>query len=193
LRIAVEIVVLLDPDLLARFDERRRHGIHGAQILDAERASDAVPRKLSPALILGSLEERADIGVAPPLCSLGRPSVVVERVAANVDHRVHRARAAEQLAARHVEAPAEELGLGLGEIGPIVARLEQPGKRGRNARCERLACRAGFEQKNPHARLFREPSSENAPGRPGSDDDEIVLRAAFRPHRRDLQHELRLA
>ena len=52
------------------------------------------------------------------------PEVVVERPAADVEHRVHRARAAQRLAARDEQRAPVDGGLGLGRVVPVELRVE---------------------------------------------------------------------
>src|SRR5205823_14405262 len=69
---------------------------------------------------------------------LGRPLLVVERVAALEDHAVDRARAAEHLAARVVDAAAVHVRLGLGLVLPVVeAAADRERQRGRHVEVRR--------------------------------------------------------
>ena len=69
----------------------------------AQRAADAVVLRRAALVVLGALEVRQQVVVAPAGLV---PVVVVGAVAADVDHAVHRAGAAEHPAPRQVDAPA---------------------------------------------------------------------------------------
>ena len=89
--------------------------------------SDA-PRQLSS----DRSEVRQHVVPAPAAAPCSSHSVVVERPAADVEHRVHRARAAEALAARDVQLAAVDVRLGLGGVVPVELRVELVGERRRD-------------------------------------------------------------
>ena len=87
---------------------------------DAQRALAAAKGVVAAALVaFHALEEGQDVVVAPAAVAHLRPGVEVLRLAAHEGHAVDRAGAAEQLAARHREAAAVGVGLGLGGVEPV--------------------------------------------------------------------------
>ena len=104
----------------SRLDERG----HGAAVGHRERASDAVELVRAALVVLGPLEVRQHLVVRPARAALLGPAVEVGAVAAEVDHRVDRARAPDHPAAREVQAPPAEARLLLAEEVPVEVRLE---------------------------------------------------------------------
>src|SRR5262249_2165257 len=84
----VVVVVARDADLLAGVDERLDDRVHRAALADAQRAADPVVPVRAALVVLGALEVRQDVLVAPAGVPHRRPAVVVGPVAAHVDHRV---------------------------------------------------------------------------------------------------------
>src|SRR6516165_4438006 len=74
-------------------------------------------------VMLGFLEIGQYSFVRPAAVAELGPGVVVERIAAHIDHAVDRARSAEGLAARDRDRAAVEVRLRLGDEPPIVARV----------------------------------------------------------------------
>ena len=81
-------------------------GARRSRIGDVERAALSVKGVGESLVVLGSPEIRKHIVVRPSCVAERRPFVVVAAVAADVDHRVDRAAAAERLAARLIAATA---------------------------------------------------------------------------------------
>ena len=132
LRGAVVILVRLDAGFDRRLDAGIDERVHRAAVADRERPSDTVVIARATLVVLGSLEVREHVLVAPTLETQRRPLVVVEPVAADVDHRVERARAAEHPPAREVRPAAVETGLGLALEIPVDPALEQEPERHRD-------------------------------------------------------------
>ncbi len=155
---------------------------------DVEGAADAVVVLLAGAALaaLGALEVGQDLVPAPAGAAVGRPAVVVDRAAAHVEHRVHRARAAERLAARDVEAAVVAARLGLGLVVPVELRLELLGEGGGDRDLRRAAAAAGLDQQHLDAAVLAQPRRQQAAGGPGADDHVVVvvhlsLRLSTRP------------
>ena len=78
-------------------------------------------------VVLRAQEVRQQVLVAPPGAAvLVAPGVVVQPVAADVDHRVHRRGAAEHLAARPVDRAAVGALLRERDVVPVVLAAEEP-------------------------------------------------------------------
>src|SRR6478735_157438 len=74
-------------------------------------------------LVLGLLEERQHVVVAPAFAAALPPAVIIGRRAPHVDHAVDRAGAAQYLAARLVEDAAVELRFWLAVEHPVDPRV----------------------------------------------------------------------
>ena len=107
---------------------------------------------------------------APARRALRLPGVVVQRAAAHVEHRVHRARAAEALAARDVQRAPVDVRLGLGREVPVELGVELVGERGRDLDVGRAVPAAGLEQQHADRRVLGQAVGEHAAGRAGADD-----------------------
>ena len=105
------------------------------------------------------------------------PLVVVERIAADVDHAVDRGRAAERLAPRAVHAPAVHARLRLGDVGPVpggaVLRIRERGRHP-DAPLPPRHRPTGLDEKHAHVRVLGEPAREYAPRGAGPDDNVVV-------------------
>src|SRR6516165_5175962 len=100
-------------------------------------------------VMLGFLEIGQYSFVRPAAVAELGPGVVVERIAAHVDHAVDRARSAEGLAARDWDRAAVQFGLGLGGKPPIVARtIEELHEARRDADPHRIIGWPGFQQQD---------------------------------------------
>ena len=101
----VEVVVGLMPGLLRRLDIGVHQGVPGPAVADGQRAAGAVQVARAALVVLGPQEVGQHVRPAPSGRAARRPLVVVGTVPADVDHRVHRRRAAQHLAAGQVPAP----------------------------------------------------------------------------------------
>ena len=119
---AVEVVVARVAGGDRGLDDRAGPRVRRAQVLDPQRAADAVEAVGAAGVVLHPAEQRQHVLVGPGLVAGElRPLVVVGRRAADVDHRVDRRGAAEQLAARPEQLAAAEPGLRLGRVVPVAA------------------------------------------------------------------------
>ena len=91
------------PDLLRRLNGRGEERMRLVGGGHTQRTAGAVVLGCPAAEVLGALEERQDVVVAPARAAKLGPAVVVAAMAADVDHPVQRARAAEHLAAWDVD------------------------------------------------------------------------------------------
>src|SRR5262249_59300527 len=108
----------------------REDGGHGAARAAAGGPAAAVVAVLAALVVLGAAEVGQDVLVAPAVEAHRPPLVVVGPVAADVDHRVQRARPAEDAAARQVVAAVGPARLGLPEQGPIPHTRQLRAQRG---------------------------------------------------------------
>jgi len=123
---------------------------------------------------LGALEVRQHVAVAPARCPLALPALVVERVAAHVHHAVDRRGAAEDLAARGVQAAAVQLWLALGVVAPVVLRhVHRDRQRARHLDPHRAIGAAVLEQQHLVAAVLGQAVREHAAGGAGADDEVV--------------------
>ena len=131
-------------------------------------------------VVLGLDEVRQHVGVAPAGRALRLPGVVVERASAHVEHRVHRARAAERLAARDEQRASVDVRLGLGREVPVELGVELLREGRRDLDLQRAVLAAGLEQQHAHRGVLGEAVGEHAAGRAGADDHVVVARRSSR-------------
>jgi hypothetical protein len=112
------------------------------------------------------------VGVSP-LRQAGRgPAIVIVAVPVIVGHGVDRGRAADDLAARAFDAPAVEVGGGLGEVHPVVqALLQDAAPAERNVDPRIAVPSAGLEHEHLGVRLLGEAIGQGAAGGAGAHDD----------------------
>ena len=85
--LAVEVLVESQTGLLARVDEGAGDAVARAVLAHRQRPADAVPARGAALVVLGLQEVGEEVRPRP---AGDAPAVVVERVAADVDHRVDR-------------------------------------------------------------------------------------------------------
>ena len=169
----VEVIVGLMPGLLRRLEEGVHQGMPGPAVADGQRAAGTVQVARAALVVLGAQEVGQHVRPAPSGRAVGGPLVVVCRISADVDHRVHRRRAAQHLAAGQVPAPEVQPGLGIGQVVPVPLGLEQLPESRRNVDLQRGIGRTGLDQGHPHVGIFTQPGREHASGRAGPDDDVV--------------------
>jgi hypothetical protein len=174
---AVEIGAGLEPGLVRGGDERVVQFVAGAQVGDVERTAGAVIIVLAALLVLGAPEIRQHIVIAPAETAELAPIVEILALPADIDQSVDRAGAAKHFSPRPRDAATIEsrhrFSLELpGDLRVIDVAVE-PG-RDMNPRVRVLA--AGLDHEDLGAGIGRETVRQHAPGRPGSDNDEIIFR-----------------
>ena len=103
-----------------------KSGSRGSRVGDAERPVAAAKAVVAVAVVaFHAPEEGQDVLVAPALVAHLRPGVEVLRLAAHEGHAVDGAGAAQQPAARHREAAAVGIGLGLRGVEPVGLGIGQ--------------------------------------------------------------------
>src|SRR5690606_24933123 len=147
-----------------------------------ERPARSVELVLAALLVLALAEVGQHLVPRPPARAHLRPAVVVGRLAADVEHAVDRARAAEYLALGPlVPAPARPF-VDLGLVEPVdlrvVERLAEADRRVDHqvryelARLlERPIVAAGLEQHDLVFAAFGQPSGQDTSGAARADDD----------------------
>ena len=166
-------------EVLAGRQAARRRGVEeglreaGARqrVRDAQRPADAVVLGGAARVVLRAQEVGQHVVPAP--AELG-PLVVVGGVAADVDHRVQRRRAAERLAARQVDAAIVEPGLVAGAEVPVVLRAEERREGGRDVDEVRRVRRPGLQEQDLHIGVLAQPVGEHAARRARADDHVVV-------------------
>ena len=179
LRSAVEVEVVRMPSSDAGLDHRVDRRVQRPAVRHGERPADAVELVRAPLVVLGALEVRQHLVVAPALGTVCRPAVEVGSVATRVDHCVDRAAATDDLAARQEQSPAVQAGLRIAEQVPVDARLEQHRESDRHGDLRPAVVAACLEQRHPDIGIFAEPRSEHAACRSSTDDHVVVQRASF--------------
>jgi hypothetical protein len=132
------------------------------------------------------LEGRRRLGRPPARVSRRLPVGEIRGQAADIDHRVDRRRAAQQLAARPVDGASVKPRLGLGAEPPVHARVvEQPAIADRHPHVETPVGSAGLQKQHVVAAIRAQPLGQHATGRARADDDIVdhVHRAAPGPSR----------
>jgi hypothetical protein len=150
--------------------------------VDIARAIRDVHRPAAPApviraclVVLDRLEQRQQIVEAPAGISGIAPFVEVFALTPHPDHRVDRARPAEQLAARPVVSVAGQPRVGLGPVVPVhlwIVKGLAVAERHLNE--EAPVGSAGFQHKHGKAPACRKAFGQGRAGRSGADDNEII-------------------
>src|ERR1700733_13225021 len=120
LLLAVEILGGAELGLARGLQVDLPHRIVGSQPRDMERAALAVILAAELGIILRTLEVGQHVGIGPAGVAERGPVIAIAAVAADIDHRIDRGRAAEPLAARLIADPPVEAGLRHGIEGPVV-------------------------------------------------------------------------
>ena len=123
------------------------------------------------------LEVGQHLLIGPAAIAELAPGVVVERLAAHIEHAVDRARAAQRPAARAGNAAVGHALLRLHLEVPVeLLVVQQLGEAGRDVDPHRLVARARFEQQYLDARVLAQPAGQHAARRAAPDDDVIPIR-----------------
>ena len=119
-----------------------------------QRPARAVEFRFASRLHLRFLEVGKDVVETPALISEAGPVIEVEVIAADVNHGVHRTRAAQHFSARPVEAAVVEAGLGLGGVVPVDGCLVEFGECCGDVDFFCFVGAACFEEQNARVRVF---------------------------------------
>ena len=163
-----------------RIVERRRR----PAAADGERPAPAVMVRVRPLEILRPGEKGQDIVIGPARAAHLAPAVIVEPVAAGVDHAVDLVRSAQHLAARPVQPAAVQARLRLGDIVPVVVALaEQDAGEHRHLVERHPVPPAGLQHQHADGRVFGQSGAQHAACAARADDDIVE----FLGHRRDRE------
>ena len=114
---------------------------------------------------LDAVKGAGNVAIGPSLIAGCRPVVIITGLAPMIDQRVDRARPAENLAARVVDAAPAELGLWLGIIHPVDRLLvKQDAIADRHLDPEAAVRWSGLEQQDMMLATGGQPFSQNAAG-----------------------------
>ena len=180
LAVAVDVVGELVAGLLDGPEEGPEQRAGGRAALEDERAVVAAKRVVRARGETGlhPLEVRQAVGEVPAAHpGIGRPALVVERVAALEDHAVDAARATQQLAPGVIDPPAVHERLGLGLVFPVVEpAADRERERGRHVDedVRPVVGPPGLEHEDATRRVGAQPVGQGAPGRAAADDHEVV-------------------
>ncbi len=176
---AVEVVVQRIAGRVRGLDESFGERIAKAQIRHRERAVRAMPRIGAARVAFRTTEIRQHVLPAPARRAELRPFVVVARVAARVDHRVDRARAAHPAPARLVAAPPAEARLRHRLVAVVRAEFERHQCRDADRHVDEqvaLRVRAGLDQRDRRIGAgIGETACQARAARTAADDDVVVL------------------
>jgi hypothetical protein len=172
---AVEILVAGQPKRDRRLQPRPAQRVLIALILHPQRPPGAVIGRIASLLVLGSEEVGQHLDVAPARTAVGvAPSVVVDPVAANVDHAVDRRAAPERAPAGPGNNPLGSVPLGDGPIIPRQRTAPQRGSGGGHRDLGDVIGRSGFKHQDAGGRVLTQASRDHAPRAAGADDDIVV-------------------
>ena len=171
----VEVLVASQPGLYAGLDERVRDAVVRALLADRERPAGAVESGGATLVVLGLDEVRQEVGPAP---SRDAPGVVVERVAADVDHRVDRRGASEHSPARQRYASLIAVGFRRRVVVPVDLRRAELQVAERDVDVFVDVRRPGLQQQHLHVRVFAEARRQHA-ARRSSPDDHVVVHSTL--------------
>ena len=160
--------------LLTRLDERSEQRVAHRATRDMQGAVAAAVVVAAAGAGLRALEVGQHVRIGPARQSVAGPAVVIERVAADVDHGIERRRPSEHASARPIHAPAVHVGLRLGLVGPVIFGVaEIVGERGRHLDLPGAVLGPGLQQEHARASL-RKSVRQHAAGRPRADDHIVV-------------------
>ncbi len=169
--VGVERVAGLHP----RLDEGVEQRIGAGGRAHRQLAARAVEFAGAAVVRLGLAEGLQHLVVGPVAQPHLRPAVVVQPVAAGVDHAVDRRGAAQHPPARPGDAAAVQMRLGLGGEAPVaVAPGEQAPGHDRHAEHRVPVAGARLDQQHAAATVGRQPVGQYASGRAGAHDDDVV-------------------
>ena len=182
LRGAVLVGIVRQPHLLGRLDHLLQQGDFVARRVGDGKDAVAAAELIGAALeALHALEDRQHVLEAPAAIAELRPVVVVLRLAADIDHAVDRAGAAQHAAARHGDAASARAFVGLRRVAPVDGGIvDHLGDADRYLRPEEVrALGAGLEQQHAMLATLAQPARDHRARGPGTDDDVVIGRVAF--------------
>ena len=170
---AVEVVAARIAERLEAFHDGVADGVGVAPVLDVQWPARTVIGVCPVLVVLGPPEVGQHIVVSPTTVARLCPGVVVAAVAPDVDHGVDAAAPAQHFPAWPVQPAPVQVRLRLCLVVPVERRLEQLGKRRRNADLLGGVGVARFEQQHLTARVFAQAVRHDAPRRTRAHNHEI--------------------
>jgi hypothetical protein len=188
---AVVVVVERDAGLLRGRHHRGEHRVRLVARRDPQWPAGAVQLVGAAIEVLDRLEHGQHVVPAPAGTAAVGPTVVVQAMAADVDHPVERARAAHHLAARPVQAPPGAPLLGLGVVRPVD--LGEPELRPAPRVVDRRVGRgpAGLDERHRRAAV-EQRTRGRAAGRAPADHDVVVRRHVARRESESIATAVRM-
>ncbi len=180
---SVEIGIFAYLGLRAGLDKSLRDGAWRVLLGDVQRAGITVQGVATALVTLRPPEIRQHILPGPAGATLRSPVVIVAGMAADIEHRVDGAGAAEGAAARLVALAAVQARLRHRLIGPVVdpAVARQHGDDAqRRADQDVPALAAGLDQANGDIRILAEPRRQRRSGRSAAGDHIVEFRPVHR-------------
>ncbi len=167
-----EVRVARHPGRGGRVDEALDERIGAVEVGDMDRPSLPVRPVGEMVGVLDPLEVRQALLPRP---AVDAPAVVVERMAADPEHRVHGAAAAQHLAAGLEDAAIIEARLRLRVVVPVAFAVELLGERERRQDVQVRRRSAGLDQEHLAIGILAEAGGDGAAGRPGADHDVVEV------------------
>ena len=161
---AVVVVDEGNSGCLGAGDEVTRQRARRARVLNPQRATNGVVLRCAARVVFGLEEVRLNIVPTPSGAALRFPKVVVERPAADVKHRVHRARSAKPLAAGNEDLAAVAARLGIGGEIPVALAMELLGEDDGDRHGGMAVGAASLEQHDLDGRVLGEAVGQHAAG-----------------------------
>ncbi len=179
---SVEIGCVRVARLLPGLDPRYVERVRDAGPCHLQRTVAAVKFVRAVEIALGFLEIGQNVFPGPAPVSELRPEVIVARNAADIDHGVHRARSAENLSARPVQAASAHPRLRLGVVAPVdPAGFHERRVAHGHVNKEILVARAGFQKRHFDGGVGRKAVREHASSGTAAHNDVIVCHEILRP------------
>jgi len=128
-------------------------------------------------MLLGTTEIREHVVVGPALTARLTPQVVIPRVSADVDHAVDRRRSTQGLTPGNEDLAIVQVGIGFGVVEPVahLRRIENTAEQ-RDVDHRIDVAPARLQKENPVLGVFGKPIGQDATGRAGPHNDEVVGR-----------------
>ena len=121
--------------------------------------------------MFGAPEIGKHVGIAPAAVATLRPAVIVGLLAADIEHRVDRRRAAKHLASRLFDPPVVAGRIGLGLEHPVHRRVDHRlDVTGRNVDQRVAVLAASFKKHHAHRRIFAQPRGKHTSGGPAANN-----------------------
>ena len=178
LLIAVHILSNRIARLLARFDKRAVQRVAHGSGADLEWAAVAAVGITADRARFGLFEVGQAMRIRPVLHAvLQSPTLVIQGMAAHIDHAINGRGATQGFAARTVDAPLVHKWLGLGLVLPAIARIGHGvGERRGHMDKDAVVIATSLDQKHAHLSVLAQAVGKHATGRTGAHDDVIKFR-----------------